>query len=200
MLEQEDNGGKSDYFMAVAAAKRKLTYADFERIPDDGLRHEIIDGEHFVSPPPNHSHQVIAGNLHLLLGNHVRAHALGEVLFAPFAVRLSEHDAVEPDLMFIASGHQHLTTERHFAGGPDLVIEVLSPSTRRRDQNLKRKRYELFGVGEYWMIDPVAQTVAILRRNAEATQFDEVAKLSSASFRTPLLPGLQIPLSEIFRT
>ena len=110
--------------------ERRLTYDDLLLFPDDGLRHELIDGEHYVSASPNLSHQRIVGRLYLELATFVRLHpGLGEVLLGPFDVVLSDFDVVVPDLLFIAASQQHIVTSRNASGPPALVIEVLSPST-----------------------------------------------------------------------
>jgi Uma2 family endonuclease len=186
--------------MAVRdTARRKLTYEDYVLFPEDGQRHEILDGEHYVTPSPTWDHQGAVGNLYLKLTPFVRERQLGKVGFAPFDVLLSEHDVVQPDLFFISTERQSILTEANAQGAPDLVIEVLSGSTQRRDGTLKRDRYEGFGVREYWMVDPVRRTVRIYRR--KATGFGDPALLSAAAgdvLTTPLLAGLEIRVSEIF--
>src|SRR5262245_59628273 len=84
----------------------KLTYDDFVQCPDDGKRHELIDGEHYATPSPARKHQAIAWNLTVLIGNHLRAHPVGRAFAAPFDVVFSEFDVVEPDLLFISSARQ----------------------------------------------------------------------------------------------
>src|SRR5687768_14658726 len=111
----------------------KLTYDDFVLFPDDGLRHELIDGEHYVTPSPNDKHQTILANLLLLIGVWVRAHATGKVWIAPFDVVLSRSDVVEPDLLYMSNQRKaEVLTEANVQGPPELVVEVGSPSTRRR--------------------------------------------------------------------
>jgi Uma2 family endonuclease len=144
--------------MAVRdTAHRKLTYGDYAQIPDDGRRHEIIDGEHHVSPSPNADHQDLSGNLHALLHAFVRKHKLGKLYSAPFDVLLSPHDIVQPDILFISTAHRAILTKANVKGAPDLVIEILSRSTRHLDETLKRQRYEQLGVQEYWILRPTPQ-------------------------------------------
>jgi Uma2 family endonuclease len=178
--------------MATAAAK--LTYDDYLLIPDDGLRHEIIDGEHYVNPAPNRSHQHVLFNLTLALGNFVRARRLGSVYFAPFDVVLSNVDVVQPDLIFVSNARERLFTRANLQGAPDLAVEILSPSTRKLDQSLKLRRYELFGVDEYWIIDPEKETVEIYRRSSDRLVLTE----TTDPITTSLLPGLELPLTEVF--
>lgn len=177
----------------------KFTYEDYQLFPDDGKRHEIIEGDHYMTPSPRTRHQVVSGNLHLILGSFIRQHRLGQVFSAPFDVVLSDQDIVQPDLLFVSSEHSDVITEKNIRGRPDLVIEILSASTRKTDEIVKRKLYERFGVREYWIVDPELETVKV-HRTAEKG-FGRVAELSQEgrdSLSTPLLPGLTIPLSEIF--
>jgi Uma2 family endonuclease len=186
--------------MAGRSHPRKLTYQDYLRFPTDGRRHEILAGVHYVTPPPVLAHQRISASLHLALGNFVRRRQLGEVYYAPVAVLLSPHDVVEPDLLFISNARLEIQTRTNVQGAPNLVIEILSPSTRRRDEVLKRVRYEHFGVDEYWLVDPLSQSVRILRRTG-GDSFEMLDVLSAADSQivtTPLLPGLEIPVAEIF--
>jgi Uma2 family endonuclease len=182
------------------AAHRSWTYDDLLALPDDGLRHEIIDGEHYVSPSPTPKHQRVLLELTLALGNFVKRHECGELFFAPCDVVFSLRDVVEPDLLFIVRERLALITERNIAGAPDLLVEVLSPSTRKVDEGVKLRLYDRMGVREYWVVDPVGRTVRVLRRAGEALQpAAELAAEAGDLLTTPLLPGLEAPLREIFR-
>jgi Uma2 family endonuclease len=186
--------------MAVRdTVRRKLDYQDYVHFPDDGQRYEILDGECYVTPAPTVGHQGVSAELHLVLGAFVRAHRLGRVLYAPVDVLLSEHDIAQPDLLFVSNERAGIFTAANIQGAPDLVIEVLSDSTRRRDEGLKRDRYERCGVGEYWLLDPRRRTVRVLRRSGAG--FLPPVELSAAAgdfLTTPLFPGLEISLREVF--
>jgi Uma2 family endonuclease len=120
--------------MRPAAGDRRLTYDDFLLFPDDGKRHEIIDGEHYVTPSPNTRHQVLVGRLHFEIELCLRRHpGTGAVFVAPFDVLFSRWDIVEPDLLFIAADQMGILTEKNVQGPPALVIEILSPGTRKTD-------------------------------------------------------------------
>jgi Uma2 family endonuclease len=183
------------------AARRKLTYEDYERIPDDdGLRHEILDGEHYVSPAPFTQHQRVAVKLSVCLHFFVEEHGLGEVLTAPCDVLLSRHDIAQPDILFISTERAGIATEKNIQGAPDLLVEILSDDTRKRDEGIKREIYERSGVNEYWLVDPVRQTALVYRR--EGGRFQRTGRFAAAAgdvLTTPLLPGLEIPLAKIFR-
>lgn len=187
--------------MAVADRQhpRKLTYEDYLLIPEDGLRHEIIDGEHYVSPAPSFRHQHAVGELHGRLWSFNKAHKLGVVIVSPFDNLLSEHDVFIPDLLFVSKERAGLIADRGLEGAADLAVEVHSKSTRRRDEGIKLERYELFGVQEYWLVDPVLKTVRVYRRQGDRLVL--AADLSAAagdSLTSPLLPGLEMPLAEVF--
>ena len=145
----------------------KLTYEDFLLLPEDGNRHEVIYGEHCMTPAPATRHQRISMRLSGALFTFLEEHPLGEVFAAPIDIVLSETDIVEPDLVFIASARAEIVTEQNIQGAPDLVIEILSPGTRRRDELVKRKLYASFGVREYWIVDPDLDAVRVHRPSAQ---------------------------------
>ena len=182
----------------VPETRVKLTHADYLLFPDDGKRHELIDGEHFVTPSPRVKHQAVLQNLHLELAPFVRENRLGQLFVAPLDVILSEVDVVEPDLLFVSNERREIVQD-WIRGTPDLVIEILSPGSRRKDEILKRQLYERHGVSEYWLVDPEAETVKLYRlrdgvygrpRLLQAQHRDRLS--------TPLLPGLELPLARIF--
>jgi Uma2 family endonuclease len=170
----------------------KWTYEEFVKIPDDGSRHEIIEGEHFVTASPVTRHQKIVMRLTLALGNHLATADAGEVFGAPLDVVLTHHPVVEPDLIYVSRERAGIITEKNIQGAPDLLVEVLSPGTRSREENLKRRVYLESGVREYWIVDPDANEVAVWRD-------DECMVVSiSGTLTTPLLPGMEISPPEIF--
>ena len=183
----------------AAAPAVKLTYDDFVLFPDDGKRHELIDGEHYVTPSPNINHQRVAGTLFGVIWTHLQSHPLGEVFIAPLDVVISRHDVVEPDVLFVSNERRaELLTEANVQGSPDLVIEVASRRTRKRDETIKRRLYER-GCSEYWVVDPEIEVVRIYRR--EGDRFGRAIELSREAgdvVTTPLLPGLEIALARIF--
>jgi Uma2 family endonuclease len=180
----------------------KLTYDDFLLFPDDGKRHELIDGEHYVTPSPNTAHQRIVGRLHLALGTYLETHPVGELFLAPFDVVFSQFDVVEPDLLYITAERRHdILTAQHVRGTPDLVIEVGSPGTRRRDETIKRRLYERAGVVEYWIVDPDLDVVRIYRRQGDGYErARELSREAGDVLTSPLFPGLDLSLQAIFRT
>ena len=179
----------------------KLTYDDFVLFPDDGLRHELIDGEHYVTPSPSLKHQQVALNIVYALEDFLRREPLGRPLFAPVDVVLSPSDVVVPDIIYLSNARTaQVATDANVQGPPELVVEIGSPSTRRRDATIKRGLYERAGVSEYWVVDPGLDMVRVYRREGERFARPEELSLEAGDvLATSLLPGLQLPLSEIFR-
>jgi Uma2 family endonuclease len=139
-----------------------LTVADLEAMPEDMVIRNLIDGELFVTPAPTTRHQRVVVWIIRRLGDYADAHG-GEVLTAPCAVRLSDRDVPEPDVLYLLPQHLDRVGELYIEGAPDLVVEVSSPSTRRLDLLRKRRLYERFGVPEYWFVDLDADRVEIYR-------------------------------------
>jgi Uma2 family endonuclease len=176
----------------------KMTYEDLLLLPEDGLRHEIIDGEHYVNASPLEKHQRVSHNLIVEIGIYLRKHPVGRLYHAPFDVVFSRYDVVEPDLMFISNERRAIITSRNVQGSPDLLVEILSPSNTRYDEVTKRALYERTGVAEYWIVDPVRDAVRVFRRNAEG-RYEIAANLSrNETLTSPLFPTLEIQLDEIF--
>lgn len=186
--------------MSTRPAAVKLTYEDYLYLPEDGKRHEIIDGDHYVTPAPLTRHQIVLANLLRHLDAFIHDRGLGRVLPAPVDVLFAETDVVQPDLLYLSSAHLDRLTKANLQGAPDLVAEVLSDSTRRTDEITKRRLYERFGVAEYWVVDPVLETIKVYRRTDQGRyeRADELTLEAGDSLATPLLPGLRIPLSAVF--
>ena len=185
--------------MTIPHSHVKFTYEDYLLFPDDRKRHELIDGDHYVTPAPKTKHQIISMNLANLLHVHVQRTKAGRVFSAPTDVVLSDLDVVQPDLLFISTARASLITEKNIQGPPDLVIEILSETTRRTDEIIKRKLYEHYEVSEFWIVDPELDTVKVYRlaggRYHRAAELD---KESGNVLTTPLLPDLQLSLTALF--
>jgi Uma2 family endonuclease len=179
----------------MATAIKKLTTADYEKMPADGFRHEIIDGEEFMTPPPTTDHQSILFKIARRLGDHAETRKLGRIFVAPTAVVFSNHDAVEPDVFFVSKARLSIITPKNIQGAPDLVVEVLSPSPAANDRGPKLRKYEEGGVREYWIVDPMTKTVEI--REFAATQRTRTYQ-DDQSFQSECFPGLTVGLQDIF--
>lgn len=172
-----------------------LTYDDLQQFPDDHFRREIIDGELLVTPAPILRHQRAVGLIHVALFHYAEEHG-GETFVAPTDVFLSERDVVEPDVLFVTADHADRLEERLVRGPPDLVVEVSSPTTRRRDVGIKRDLYERKGVIEYWFVDLDADRVE--RYVLEGGVYAPPEMLEgNALVTSPLLPGFEATVSEL---
>ena len=182
------------------ARLKEWTYEEFMGLPEDpSCRYELIDGDLYVTPSPVSRHQKISGNLFGIVWNFLRTNPLGEILAAPYDVVFSQEppQVVEPDLVFVAAKHVSLITEKNLQGVPDLLVEILSPTTATIDRRVKHSLYERVGVPEYWIVDPERNSVQVFRLSgghyAPALEFGLGDRLE-----TPLLPGQSIPLSNVF--
>ncbi len=183
----------------VTAPSVKFTYEDFLNFPNDGKRHEIIDGDHYVTPSPNTKHQTVSLNLTVLVATYLKHHPIGAVFTAPFDVVFSDFSVVEPDLLYISRERANILTDQHVRGAPDLVVEILSPGTRKTDEVTKRKLYERFDVQEYWVVDPELETIKVYRRgDGGFARAAELAAEAGDIVTTPLLPECSISLAELF--
>jgi Uma2 family endonuclease len=145
-----------------------LTYRDYAGLPDDGHRHELHDGALSVTPSPGTRHQRTSARLSDVLREHVVARRLGEVLYAPLDVILSDTTVLQPDLVYVDHSRHGLVAERGVEGPPTLVVEILSPSTRTIDRVTKPALYARFGVPWLWLVDPEARTLEVFQLAAGA--------------------------------
>lgn len=187
--------------MAKAHTRIKFTYEDYKSLPYvEGVRYELLDGELIRMTSPNEAHQRILIALAFLLMRYVQEHSLGHIYVAPFDVVLGppgEEEVAEPDILFISEAQRRIIREDAVHGAPDLAIEILSPSTKEKDKNYKRRLYAKHGVKEYWMVDPEDETIEVLmlgRKRYERAGFYK----KNETLISPLLVGLQIALREIF--
>ena len=182
--------------MSVPAALR-FTYEDYALLPED-RRYEVVDGELVVTPAPTPFHQIVLLRLMKLLDAFVESHRAGTVLLAPCDVVLSRYDVLQPDILFVSSERRPIIGEKYVGPAPDLVVEVLSPSTADRDRTAKAKRYATFGVREMWLVDPDARTIEVLVNEGDG--FRREALHGEADLvRSVVLSGLEFPVSPVFR-
>ena len=181
----------------IATETRRLTVADYRKLPGDDWRYQLIDGEIIMAPAPNFFHQTILANLVDMIAPHVRHRDLGKLRFAPLDLYLDDSNVYQPDIVFISRARESIIREDGLHGAPDLVIEVLSPRTARFDLNAKRVGYSRAGVRELWIVLPEAKRVDVfdLKANSETP----VASHSLGEiFRSPLFPELEISTDKIF--
>jgi Uma2 family endonuclease len=179
----------------MADATARLTYTELCALPDDGLRHEIIEGQHLVTPAPGVAHQHAVARLLQALMDWADAHG-GVVLPAPTDVYFGEIDVVEPDVVVVTPEHRERVEKRFVRGAPDVAVEVSSPSTRQRDRGRKRALYEREGVGEFWFVDLDAEQVELHRREGERFAAPVVVG-GDEEVTSPRLPGFALPVRRL---
>lgn len=181
----------------VEDSRIKLTYEDYVGFPDDGQRHEIIDGDHHVTPSPASYHQSLVMRLSFQLYSQVELTGRGRVLPSPIDVVLSPVDVVQPDILVVLAARTIHITPRNVQCAPDLVVEVLSESTTERDRRLKKSLYERAAVAEYWIVDPEARTVEQLVLRKETGRY-ELASTCREAIVAVGLPGVKIDLTQVW--
>ena len=177
----------------------KFTYEDLKLIPPDRNRYEIVDGELFASPAPRTLHQRIVAKLLTALHQHVRQHHLGEVFVAPVDVVFARGTVLEPDVLFVSSSRLHYIGEDNLSGPPDLVVEVTSEGTKRLDREVKLKQYALYGVSEYWLVDPEGKNVQVFRLKGKEYELAERLGFQD-KLASPLFPGLKLAVASFWES
>ena len=181
---------------STATEKKKYTYEDYLKTPDD-VRYELIEGDLLMTPSPVTKHQRILRELGFELLSFIKDKDLGEIFLAPFDVHLDNENVVEPDILFISKQRLHIIGEKNVQGPPDLVIEILSESTANRDLVQKKRLYAKFGVKEYWIVIPGEEIVEIYTlKDALYVLCKSFGKENA--IESPLLKGLKIDLKKIF--
>ena len=182
--------------MVTTGVKIKFTYEDYCNAPED-KRYELHDGDLVLVPSPKEPHQKTSLNLAAELRLFTRRTGLGYIYIAPFDVIFSNTDVVQPDVIFVSSERLEIITPDNIQGAPDLVIEVLSPSTAHRDRTFKRALYARHGVREFWFVDTDAHTIEVLLLGAHGYEtvgvFGAGQKLTS-----PTLTDFSLNVDEVF--
>jgi Uma2 family endonuclease len=184
--------------MATQSEQVILTYGDLQDLPEDRNRYELFEGMLEVSPSPSASHQTAALNLAMLLVPHVRQGDLGRVYIGPLDVVLSPTTVLVPDLLFVAKARLEIVQERFVAGPPDLVVEILSPTTAHRDRQAKRQLYARYGVPHYWLLDTKKEALEAYDLDGERYRLAVRAQGQAIVTAQPF-PELAIHLAEIFK-
>ena len=183
--------------MATTQPVVKFTYDDYLTTPEDE-RYELLDGDLMMVPAPNLKHQRVQFRLGQKLGQFILDHKLGEFFYAPCDVYLSDTNVVQPDLLFVSREREHLLSDgQKVRGAPDLVVEILSPSSEDTDRGAKYELYGRHGVTEYWLVDPIAETISIHRQRRGVLVATNTFSREQ-TLRSPLLAGLELDLEEVF--
>ncbi len=145
-----------------------VTWQDVQQMPDDGNRYEAIEGDLYMTPAPTTRHQRVSKRLQYALDRILERPGLGEVFVAPYGVEFpTTAEGVQPDIVFVARERVEMIAEAGIVGAPDLVVEILSPSTAGRDRTIKLRLYQRHGVREYWIVDPDENAIDVWRFGEE---------------------------------
>ena len=188
--------------MSVVNPHIRFVYEDYKALPESmAKRYELLDGEILMVPAPTTTHQFLSRNVAFVLHGFVRQHALGTVLSSPIDVVFGEGDAreiVQPDVLYVSVKHADIILVEEIRGAPDLVVEVVSPGTETRDRTYKKHLYGRYGVREYWIVDPVAETVVVYQ--SSGAKFDDPTTYrADDTLNSTLFVGLDINLREVFK-
>jgi Uma2 family endonuclease len=175
----------------------KLTYQEYALLPE-GDRRELIEGDFDMTPAPGEKHQRLSRNLQFELHKFLDQNPVGELYDAPFDVILEECTVVQPDLLIVLENRRSRIVPEGLRGAPNFLVEIISPSARKRDTHLKRRLYEKFGVEEYWIVDPESETVEQLV--AKQARFETRGVFSrSDTVSSTAVAGMHIDFSKVFK-
>jgi Uma2 family endonuclease len=181
----------------MSITSTKMTYDQYCLLPEDRNQYELIDGELIVTPSPRRQHQEIVGRLYALLLNYVDTKSLGKVYVAPLDTILDKYTVVQPDILFIGNERLSEIAKDWIEGAPDLVVEVLSPSTMDKDRRRKLAVYSQFGVREYWIVDPENRAIELYGQTSGALQL--ARRFSSGeTFESGIISGFRVEVAAIF--
>lgn len=179
------------------STKILLTYEDYLELPNDGRRYEIIQGDLYVSPSPTSRHQVVLTRLLRALADFADSRLWGIVLPAPMDVLFSPTNVNQPDILGVARERMAIIKDNYVEGAPDLVVEIVSESTRRTDKIVKLKLYSEFGVREYWVVDPIIDSVELYTPGDGGLV--RAREVSSGTVESQLLSGFSIAVEHLFK-
>jgi Uma2 family endonuclease len=187
-----------DTALSYKTTKRKYTYQDYLELPDDGKRYEIINGELVMVAAPFTIHMRISKKIYNLLLSYSEDETKGEIFYAPIDVVLGDTNVFQPDLLYIKKENSYIITEKNIYGAPDLIVEILSPSTAYYDLFDKKEIYAQFGVQEYWIVDPMKQSVEIYLNRENIFELRQRLDKEGEA-KSDVLKGFQVDVKEIFK-
>ena len=173
----------------------KFTYEDYLHFPED-KRYEIIDGEVRMVPSPVPYYQDISWRLELTISTFVEKNGLGKIYHAPLDVVFSETDVVQPDIMFISKERLNIITEKNVQGAPDLIVEIISPTSEYRDRVIKRKLYSKYEVKEYWLVDLEKKEIEVMGLGESGLETVKIYQKTDI-LESLVLKGIKIKLDDI---
>jgi len=183
----------------VLLEEKTLTVKEFLELDifEDGYFYELLNGEIVKRSSPDTDHQNASSNLTFILQSFVRAKKLGQIFFAPYDVYLDEENMPQPDIIFVAKENKAIIKKGCIEGAPNLVVEILSPGTFKKDRGEKFKLYRASGISEYWIVDPRSQTVEIyVLQNGD---YDLVSyAVEKGEVESQVLTALRVEAADIF--
>lgn len=175
----------------------QLTYSNYKDFPEDGKRYEILEGRLLMVPSPFTPHQRISGKLYRHLSNYVEKNNLGEVFHPPYDVVLSELNVVQPDIIYVSKENSNIITEENIKGVPDLVIEIVSKTSRKNDETTKKMIYARSNIKEYWIVYPESKTINVFTKPEQGYVLWKEF-LTTDTLSTPTFPDIKLDIAKIF--
>ena len=183
---------------AYLTQSKVFTYQDYLELPEDSYQYQVINGELVMTPAPYTIHQQVSINIVDKLIQFLKSNPIGRILYAPVDVVINETNVFQPDILFISTENSKIITQKNVTGPPDLVIEILSPSTGYYDLTEKKDVYAEFGVKEYWIVDPKKQWVEFYSN--ESKKFKSIQRLEkSRILKSHTLSRFEIRMEKIFQ-
>ncbi|MGI9951819.1 Uma2 family endonuclease [Moorellaceae bacterium AZ2] len=180
----------------AAATDKVYTYTDYRQLPE-GAPYQLIGGKLVLTPSPAPYHQIISVKLEFKMIAHVTSKDLGIVLHAPLDVYLEETETYQPDIIFIAQGRMDIIKEDKIEGAPDLVVEILSPSTAYYDLRHKYRVYEKSGVKEYWVVDPMEKSIQLFILGEGKFKLDQEIQVRG-TIHSRVIEGFAVDAADLF--
>jgi Uma2 family endonuclease len=174
-----------------------LTVENYKLLPETGPRYQLIQGDLYMAPAPNRFHQEISRNLQFELHSYLKRNPIGKLFNAPFDVFLDEINVFQPDIIIVLSERLGILTEEGAEGAPELIVEILSPKTRRLDLINKKQEYARAGVKELWIIDPEPRILIVHQFPPDG--FENIRQVGEEdTLSTDIPPGFSLAVRTIF--
>ena len=180
----------------MVATTRRATIADLDAMPDDGNRYELLNGVITMAAAPTWKHQLTSRAIFRLIDDWVQQHGLGDTMFAPVDVILDDENGLQPDIIFVDEAHLANVRGGRLRGAPQLIVEVISPTSRSRDSVEKPMRYAAAGATEYWLVDPQLETIAVF--TLIGSLYREQPPDDDNVVHSAVLSGLDIRPADVF--
>lgn len=187
---------KEGAFRIILTKNKKYTANDYMNLPQ-GAPFQLIEGELVYMSAPTTKHQEISGNLYFEIQTYLQKNTLGKVYFAPLSVKFDDNNVVEPDILFVSIKKQTIITEKGIEGVPEFVVEILSKGNVQNDRKRKMKMYGNFGIDEYWIINPILETVEVYYNRLSIMVKQQTAKKGEI-IKSKAIQGFELEVGKIF--